>query len=108
MSPAPQEGVSTIDGLVQFTIDSCAVGATVNISMDYGVELPAGATYWKAADPWYQIVGATITGSVVQFSITDGGPGDDDGLANGQIVDPSGAVFASGPTTGIFANGFEE
>jgi len=108
VTPAPQEGVSTIDGVVQFTIDSCAVEATVNISMDYGVALSADATYWKAADPWHEIVGATITGSVVEFSITDGGLGDDDGLANGQIVDTSGAVLASGSATDVFTDGFED
>ena len=108
VTPAPQEGVSTIDGVVQFTVESCAPGATVNISMDYGVALSAGATYWKAADPWYEIEDATITGSVVEFSITDGGPGDDDGIANGQIVDPSGAVLSSGSSASVFTDGFEE
>jgi hypothetical protein len=109
-TPAPQETVNTIDGVVQFTIDGCAPGATVHISMDYGADLPDGATYWKVADPlWYPIDGAIITGRVVQFSITDGGPNDHDGVdfPNGKIVDPSGAVFASGSATDIFTNGFE-
>ena len=63
--------------------------------MDYGSPLPAGARYWKVGNPWYQLA-ASISGSVVQFSITDGGTGDNDGSANGQIVDPSGAVQVSG------------
>lgn len=100
VTPAPPEGVSAIDGVVQFTIDGCAAGATVTISMDYGVSLPPGTTYWKAAAPsWYPITNATITGSVVQFSITDGGTGDDDDVA-GQITDPSGAVLAPGSAPG--------
>jgi hypothetical protein len=40
VSPPPQFSVIPIDGVVQFTIDSCTAGATVTISVDYGSELP--------------------------------------------------------------------
>ena len=45
---------------------------------------------------------ATVIGSVIKFSITDGGFGDGDGIVNGQIVDPGGASIAD-----IFTDGFE-
>jgi hypothetical protein len=95
VTPAPPATVTPIDGLIQFTINGCTPGATVNMRMDYGSPLPAGARYWKVGNPWYELT-ASISGSVVQFSITDGGTGDNDGSANGRIVDPSGAVQVSG------------
>lgn len=101
VSPAPPKGVAPIDGLVKFTIATCTPGATVKISVDYGSSLPVHAEYWKVGDPWFKL-DATVTGSVIKFSITDGGFGDGDGVVNGQIVDPGGASIAD-----IFTDGFE-
>lgn len=101
LDPEPPDELTLIDGVVQFTVGSCLTGATVTFSVDYGSELPADATYWKASDPWFEL-DAVVNGSVIQFSITDGGVGDDDGEANGQIVDPGGASIAA-----IFVDGFE-
>ena len=99
--PAPQKEVAPIDGLVKFKIASCADGATVKISVDYGATLPADAEYWKVGTPWFKL-DATVSGSVISFSITDGGFGDGDELKNGMIVDPGGAAIAD-----IFTDGFE-
>jgi hypothetical protein len=101
VSPAPPKEVAPIDGLVEFTIATCTPGATVKISVDYGSSLPADAEYWKVGNPWFKL-DATVTGSVIRFSITDGGLGDGDGVVNGQIVDPGGASIAD-----IFTDGFE-
>jgi len=107
VSPPPQKGVAPIDGVVDFTITACTPGATVKISVDYGATLPLGAEYWKVGSPWFKL-DATVFGSVIKFSITDGGFGDGDGIengngvVNGQIVDPGGASIAD-----IFADGFE-
>ena len=78
-----------VNGVSQFTIGSCTAGATVEVTMDYGDEIPADASYWKAGDPWREM-STSISGSTVTFSLTDGGEFDDDGTANGVIVDPSG------------------
>jgi len=99
--PAPQKEVAPIDGLVEFKIASCADGATVKISVDYGATLPADAEYWKVGTPWFKL-DATVSGSVISFSITDGGFGDGDELKNGVIVDPGGAAISD-----IFTDGFE-
>jgi hypothetical protein len=75
--------------------------------VNYGTALPADAEYWKVGDPWFKL-DAKVIGSVIEFSITDGGFGDGDGIqngngtVNGQIVDPGGASIAD-----IFTDGFE-
>jgi len=99
--PPPQDSVAPIDGVVQFSITSCAEGATVTMSVDYGMDLPAEAEFWKVGDPWFVIESSTAD-SVITFKVTDGGLGDDDGQRNGQIVDPGGASIAD-----IFSDGFE-
>jgi hypothetical protein len=45
---------------------------------------------WKVADPW-RALPTTVAGSTVIWQLTDGGENDEDGAANGTIVDPSGA-----------------
>ena len=86
------------------------------MTITYPSALPGGAVYWKygptpsnTTPHWYQLP-ATIAGNTATFSITDGGLGDDDLLANGGIVDqggpgvPGGAGGAtSGPTLSEWA-----
>jgi len=81
---------------MQFVIASCSPGVTVNLTMDFGATIPAGVSIVKAGN-LYRLLPATINGSIAQFSITDGGEFDADGVANGRIVDPSGAsILADG------------
>ncbi|MEP1594021.1 MAG: choice-of-anchor D domain-containing protein, partial [Halieaceae bacterium] len=95
----PPASINLIDGITSFRITDCTPGATVELTMEYGDTLPAGAQYWKEGDPWRRIA-ASVTATSFTFSITDGGPNDDDGIVNGEIVDPSGAaqVRATPPT----------
>gem|GEM_PF-1315229 len=74
-------------GVVAFTVERCEPGAVIEISVDYAETLPANAVGWKT-DPWRQLDGATVSGSVLSYSVTDGGPNDADGSVNGVIVDP--------------------
>ncbi|TCO71783.1 ubiquitin-like protein [Chromatocurvus halotolerans] len=76
-------------GVVAFTVGQCDTGAVIDVSIDYGETLPEDASAWKT-DPWTQITGATISGSVLSYSVTDGGENDADGSVNGVIVDPVG------------------
>ena len=43
--------------------------------------------------------------SQITITITDGGPGDDDQSANGEIVDPSGLGFMSTPSYSVSSGG---
>jgi hypothetical protein len=89
-------GVLFPHGLLDFALVNCAPGATVNFTVTYPTTLAAGTQYWKygptPSNPvthWY-VLPATITGATAAFSITDGGVGDDDLVANGTIVDQGG------------------
>lgn len=85
----PPEGIDFPYGVVAFTVDQCDPGAVIDVSLDHGETLPTNATAWKT-DPWTQIAGATISGSVLSYSLTDGGPNDADGSINGVVIDPIG------------------
>ena len=45
--------------------------------------------------------GAEIHGNVILLHLVDGGPGDDDGVANGVIVDPNGPGSTSLPYANV-------
>jgi Pro-kumamolisin, activation domain/Bacterial Ig-like domain (group 1) len=90
-------GVTFPQGLFDFTASNCTPGSTLNFTVTYPQPLPPGTQYWKygptsdnAAAHWYTLSTAVINGNTVTFSITDGGLGDDDLAANGNIVDPGG------------------
>jgi len=83
-------------GLFDFTLGGCTPASTITMTIVYPAALPAGTQYWKygptqgiPSGSWY-VMPSTITGNTVVFSITDGGPGDDDLAANGTIVDQGG------------------
>ena len=77
-------------------IGEVSPGSTVTFTVTYPSILAAGSQYWKygptgsqPAAHWY-ILPATLAGNTAVFSITDGGPGDDDLAANGTVVDQGG------------------
>jgi hypothetical protein len=95
-------------GLVSFTLSGCTPGGSVNLNIDYASPVDPDASYAKygptavnPVDHWYDIP-ATISGNSVSFSLTDGGPGDADLAANGEITDPGGpVVFAAAPFNAV-------
>jgi hypothetical protein len=98
----PDTGYDYPFGLADFQTTCTSHGDTATIRQYYyGVEgddiytvrkfLPNG-TYKTI--PGYDLLGSPINGDIiffVQYDITDGGEFDDDGTANGVVVDPSGA-----------------
>jgi len=107
----PGEGIVFPHGLFDFSTTGCVAGATLDFTITYPQNLPAGARYWKYgptptnATPHWYVLPATIAGNTATFSITDGGLGDDDLLANGAIVDQGGpgAGAQQVPTAGSIA-----
>ncbi len=102
--PTPPGGDSVVGLPVSFTVAGCTPGATVTLSLDLGTNLPAGASVYKfgptAADTtphWYPLPGASINGSTLSFSVTDGSAGDSDLIVNGSITDPVAALKAPPP-----------
>jgi hypothetical protein len=74
------------------------------MTMTYPLVLPRGTVYWKygptalsPAPRWY-VLPSSLGSNTMTFTITDGGLGDDDLLANGTIVDQGGpGVGGTGP-----------
>ena len=94
-------GVQMPLGQIAFSVDLPASGITETFSLfvdaDSGIN-----SYWKQNTDgiWVDIASqVTYIGNKVRidFSITDGGPFDKDGIANGVIVDPGALGVASRP-----------
>ena len=95
--PNTPVGVPFPHGLFIYTLNGCAPGSTVTFNVTYPTAFPVGSQYYKYGPTlnnpvphWYVLPGAIVSGDTVTFSVTDGGTGDDDRLANGTIVDPGG------------------
>ncbi|QMV75451.1 ExeM/NucH family extracellular endonuclease [Comamonas piscis] len=90
-------GLSVPYGALQWTATGCAIGGNGTMSISYPAALPANAKYWKfgptkanTTPHWYNLP-STVSGNMLTVQIVDGGDGDDDMVANGQIADPGGA-----------------
>lgn len=102
-------------GLVGFHIICEGQGETAQIRQYYyGVEGSDQYTVrkWRGGNNYQQIpaqnMGTPIDGEVVflvEYSIIDGGEFDDDGLANGVVVDPSGAALRDNTQSGSQSSG---
>jgi len=86
-------------GLFDWTISDLTPGATVVVNMFFQSLVPMPPQYWKFnagtglwTDVCLQLQCAVDPSSpnVLQLTITDGGVGDLDGIANGMIRDPGG------------------
>jgi len=102
-------------GLVNFTLNNCAQGATVTVSLTFtgNIDLSGlvGRKYNSANHSYTSISGAIIDHTTlngqpatrVTYQITDGGVLDQDGQANGTIVDPAGIGYSpiGAPNTGL-------
>lgn len=94
--PAPPAGTTLPAGLVGFEVRGVDPGGTATVRI-YSSSL-AGVTGWaKFHDgAWATLPASDVSvneaGGYVDITLTDGGPFDDDGVANGTIVDPGGPV----------------
>ncbi len=97
--PAPPAGVTLPNGLVGFEIDGLTPGETTRVRI-YSSSAGDANGYAKWHDDQWEVlpsdrVTIDVTGGFVELTLTDGGMGDDDGIADGTIVDPGGlAVIA--------------
>ena len=89
-------GIKLPLGQLSFTITGTVPGGTVQLSLAADSSLNV-SNYYKRnrlTNAWTNIATAVAVGSGsttrVGFSLTDGGPYDSDGVANGIIVDPGG------------------
>ena len=92
-------GVEFPHGLFSFNILGLNPGETVTVTITLPSPVPAGTQYWKCQNGiWIDctsLVGDNDGDNVLTLTLTDGGLGDADGVANGTIVDPGGPAVAA-------------
>ena len=92
-------GYSFPYGMFSFNITNLAAGQTVNVTIRFSNPLPLGTKYYKCINGSMVDVTSLVTRVneyTLQLALTDGGPGDADGLRNGTIVDPGGPAYPLG------------
>jgi hypothetical protein len=82
-------GAVALVGKLSYEVTQVPVGGTIKVN----IELPPGSEptqIYKLVNGRYVNLtsAATITGNIVTLSLTDGGLGDEDGVANGRVDDP--------------------
>lgn len=92
---APPSSLTFPLGLLNFHITGVSNGGTATVTIiDHASS--GTTTYWKynsTSQTWSDFsTNATFNGQVITLTLVDGGTGDDDGTANGEITDPSGPV----------------
>ena len=88
-------------GVLDFALNGCDTSA-VTVDITYPSTLPQGAQYWKrqGGGTWGTFAGAALAATTATLTLVDGGPGDDDGVQNGRIVDPGGVAVLAAPGPG--------
>jgi archaellum component FlaG (FlaF/FlaG flagellin family) len=108
--PGEKPDVEFPHGLFSFNITELNLNQTVNITITLPQSIPITAQYWKYGqngsdnnpqpERWYQIpMGSNDGDNVITITLQDGGIGDDDGVANGVIVDVGGPGIPPSPPT---------
>jgi hypothetical protein len=87
-------------GLFSFFISELSLGETIQVT----VTLPAaGPTQWvkSTANGWEPVPVISVNGNIMVIQLTDGGIGDDDKTAEGDIEDPGGPAIIISSSTSI-------
>lgn len=105
------EGVDFNWGLLSYQIVTAAVGDTVQVTLTLPNATMGNLHVYKTGVGGFsEFPDATINNGVVTLTLQDGGAGDDDGVANGIIVDPVGvgvsgsSSSSSGSSSGCVLN----
>lgn len=96
-SSAPCGSISDFSfphGFFSYTVDYIPVGSSVTVTITLPSSMPVDTQAWKCVNgKWINctaILGDNNGDNILTLTLTDGGPYDADGLANGVIVDPVG------------------
>jgi len=98
-------------GFFSWTVTGLTPGQPITLTITYPRSVSPDAQYWKVTGgTWTNVTSLLGTSNTdgdntLFLTITDGGLGDSDGVANGQISDPGGAGIASAvPFAAFHAN----
>ena len=92
---ATPQGKVAPQGAFRLRLTGCTPGATVRVTTVWPQPV---ADFTKHSQGAFLPVGHfAISGNTVGFDVTDGGVGDDDGVADGVIVDPAMPLAAAAP-----------
>jgi len=96
---------NTLYGLLDMQIKVGKPGDTATVTIFLPAPAPAGYTWFKynSQQGWYDFSDNAVFNSdrtQVTLTLVDGGAGDDDGVANGVIRDPSGLASGSSASSG--------
>ena len=84
-------------GIFSFTVLLKNPGGTVTVTITLPENMPRGTQYWKCQNgEWVDatsLLGDDDGDNILTLTLTDGGLGDADGVANGVIVDPGGVAI---------------
>ena len=72
-------------GLIELFIDNCPAGSKVSFQLQHPGGFPEGNRIWTARPEWRMHESTNPIEGFWEFDFTDGGAGDEDGLANGRI-----------------------
>ena len=75
------------DGLVSYQVIGVAPGGTATVKVSFPSGIPAGSKVYTVGPAGFKEFGdPAVQGNTVTLTLTDGGQGDSDGVANGVIV----------------------
>ena len=84
-------GLAFGNGVIAFKVAGLAPGGTASVVLTFPAPIPANAKLFKIdSGGFHEFPGAVISGNTATMTLTDGGAGDADGVANGVIDDPVG------------------
>lgn len=81
------------DGLVRYKLKGVKHGGSATVTVSFPSGIPAGSRIFRVdGNGFHECAHAIVNGHKVTLTLTDGGEGDDDGTANGEIMDPLGVA----------------
>ena len=94
------KSVTTAFGLVGFKLYLLQEGVdTASVTIHFSAQVPEDASLYKYTHDtgWYRYENAVFAPDhkSVTLTLVDGGDGDEDGVKNGVIIDPSGIAYAA-------------